>query len=383
MKYKLVLLISLLMIVVLGCIDGKTEELTPTKAVIKDRQLSINGEPSIIKGVGYSPVPIGSNKGKDYYTVKYKNIYNRDLPIIRKMGANTLRLWGWDNDADHTDFLNKMYNNGKDPIYLIASFWINAETNISSPEVRNQLKVDFRKMVAKHKNHPAILMWAVGNELNAQWKHDKNKMDDLFSLIDEMAKEAHLEEGANYHPVTTTLVDANVTETIATYDSKMTNLDVWSVQLYRGKDFGSYFKEYRTISSKPTAILEFGIDAYDEKNNREYEDKQAEYISSLWGHLENNFDTAIGGAVMTYSDGWYKGGIGRGKEGCPEYNTSYQSSCGYPINSHPDGFANVEYWGIVRIKDNGKAPDIIEPRQAYYTLQKKWTGVLYSPRQGS
>lgn len=372
MKNKKIFLVVLLVIIGLGCLEKEETTVNHTNVTIEGSKILVNNQPFIIKGIGYAPVPIGSSKGKDYYTTKYADLYNRDLPIIRSMNANTIRLWGWDNTADHTDFLNRMYNNGKDPIYLIASFWIGPDEDISSPEVRNKLKADFRQMVAKHKNHPAILMWAVGNELNAKWRYDKNKMDDLFSLINELAKEAHLEEGINYHPVTTTLVDANITETIETYDSNMTYLDVWSAQLYRGKDFGSFFKEYANVSSKPAAILEFGIDAYDDKNHKEYEDVQAEYLSSLWRHLEGYPDIAIGGSIMTYSDGWYKGNIGRGKDGCPEYNASFHSECGYAISSHPDGYANVEYWGVVRVKDNGKAPDIVEPRQAYYTLQKLW-----------
>jgi beta-galactosidase/beta-glucuronidase len=36
-------------------------------------------------------------------------------------------------------------------------------------------------MVSAHKNHPAILMWAVGNDLNADSMYGASK-DNLFSL---------------------------------------------------------------------------------------------------------------------------------------------------------------------------------------------------------
>ncbi len=384
MKNEKMFVMIVLIMIGLGCIEddpnistisGSTisAALGNTNVTVVGRQILVNEQHFIIKSVGYSPVPIGNDpdlKKRDYYTQEYANIYNRDLPLLREMGANTVRLWSWDNDADHTDFLNKAYNNGKDPIYIVAPFWISHRLDLSEPDVRTQLKSDFRKMVAKNKNNPAILMWIVGNELNAKGEHT---YDDLFSLIDEMAEQAHLEEGANYRPVTTSLVDKNITGTIAKYEKNMTHLDVWSVQLYRGKDFGSFFKEYQNVSSKPVVILEFGIDSYDDRKKAEYEDVQAEYASALWRHLIRNSDITAGGSIMSYSDGWYKGKISRGgRDNCPDDSASVHSDCGYPMPSHPDGYANVEWWGIMRTKDNGKNPDIVEPRKVYYTLKELW-----------
>jgi hypothetical protein len=186
----------------------------------------------------------------DYFTSDYSGIYDRDLPLLRDMGANTIRLWNWNNTADHLDFLDKAYNGGIDPIYVIAGFWINPDLDIDpdSPDnVREQLKSDFREMVAIHKNHPAILMWAIGNDLNADNMYGGN-FDHLFSLINEMAEEAHTEEGASYHPVTTALVDSNLISTISTYDSLVPSLDIWSANIYRGNTFGTLFNDYEAIS---------------------------------------------------------------------------------------------------------------------------------------
>lgn len=395
----LVILLLLISTISLGCIDNGKEEKTvndtsthkidkkienttitnsgniTTKITVKGRHLLVNGNPFIVKSVGYSPVPIGEDPEsyyRDYYSYKFKDIYNRDLPSIREMGANTIRLWAWKNDEDHTDFLNTAFNKGKDPIYVMASFWINPQSDFSSPEVRNKLKTDFRKMVSKNKDNPAILMWVIGNELNAEGEH---KYDSLFSLIDEMAEQAHTEEGANYHPVTTSLVDRNIIDTMSKYEKNTTHLDVWSVQLYRGKDFGDFFKEYQNVSTKPLLVLEFGIDAYDDRKKVEYEDVQAEYASTLWKHLVDNSDVVSGGSIMSYSDGWFKGKIDRdGREGCPDKDAWIHSDCGYSIQSHPDKYANVEWWGVARIKLNeSDGVDIVEPRKAYYTLKDLWT----------
>src|SRR5690606_33050437 len=97
----------------------------------------------------------------------------------------------WNNTADHFDFLNKAFNNGVDPIYVIAGYWINPGLDIdpqSPTNVRGQLKSDFRAMVATHKNHPSILMWSIGSDLNASSMYGSN-LNNLFSLINDMAAE--------------------------------------------------------------------------------------------------------------------------------------------------------------------------------------------------
>lgn len=141
---------------------------------INGRQILVNGLPFIVKGIGYSPIPIGVEPWSappygDYYTADKSFVYERDLPLLRQMAANTIRLWGWNNTANHNDFLDKAYNNGVNPIYVIVSFWMRESVypDISSPAARARIKADFRNMVALHKNHPAVLMWAIGNELNA------------------------------------------------------------------------------------------------------------------------------------------------------------------------------------------------------------------------
>lgn len=351
-----------------------------TNVTIKGYQMLVNGEPFTIKGTGYFPVPIGDDPEfapyGDYYTSNYAKIHDRDMKLLRDMGANTVRIRLRNDGIDYGDFLDKAYNNGKDPIYVIVSFEVGHRLNLSSLEVRNKLKADFRKLVSKYKSHPAILMWVVGNELNGRWRYSKQKLDDAFSIINEMALEAHLEEGDNYHPVTTSLVDANFSDTIRDYDPVMTNLDLWAVQVYRGKSFGNIFSEYAKFSSKPLAILEYGIDAYDDVHQTEYEDVQAEYVGALWNEIDQS-DVAIGGVITAYSDGWWKGKANlfspQTQPDCPDFDANLHSTCGYTINSHPDRFSNEEWWGIMRAKDNGREPDIMEPRKVYYTLKELWT----------
>jgi hypothetical protein len=250
--------------------------------------------------------------------------------------------------------------------------------DISSAEARTEIKSAFRNMVAAHKNHPGVLMWSIGNELNAPWNYG-NHLSDLFSLINEMASEAHMEEGPAYHPVTSPLADIDLIKTIAAYDSILNQLDLWSVQVYRGRSFGSLFSDYQNAGAKPLVILEYGIDAYDDQNGDEYGNigtpYQALYARTLWREMLKNSDVCAGGSIMAYSDEWWKGKYGNMDQNhmnCPENDPSLQSTCGYSNSAHPDGYSNEEWWGIMRTRDNGAGPDILQPRRIYYTLMSLW-----------
>ncbi len=136
----------------------------PTPVTVSGKQLLVNGAPFKVKGVVYSPVPIGEDPNLapygDYFTAPYSALYARDLPMVRALGANTLRLYHWGKSADHYDFLDRAFNGGVDPIYVIAGYWINEGLNLdpnSPTNVRGQLKADFREMVAAHKTHPEAM----------------------------------------------------------------------------------------------------------------------------------------------------------------------------------------------------------------------------------
>jgi hypothetical protein len=362
----------------------------PTNVTTSGRQLLVSGNPFIMKGVIYSPVPIGDDAEAaapygDYFTFNYNIIYSRDLPLLREMGANTVRLWTWDGTADHHDFLDSAYNGGENPIYVIAGYWINPGLDIdpqSPTNVRQQLTDNFTAMVAAHKNHPAIVMWAIGNDLNGSWMYGGN-LENLFSLINEMAAAAHAEEGSNYHPVTAVLMDSNLISTISAYDAAVPSLDVWGANVYRGNTFGTLFNDFTAASSKPLAILEYGIDAFDNVHGDEYENigtpYQGTYGEALWNEIKANSGVCIGGSIREYSDEWWKGKYSSTGTGCPDNNPALHSACGYAMSSSPDGYDNEEWWGIMRTAASASGPDTMQTRVLYYVLQELWAPSANTP----
>ena len=279
--------------------------------------------------------------------------------------------------ADHLDFLDQAYHNGDKPIYVIPDFQINPDLNIDpgSPD-REKLTSDFRRMVALHKNHPAILMWSIGNNLNQVYS---GNLDNLFSLINDLALAGHEEEGESYHPVTTALADMDLAQTLTNYGGSSLSLDVWGANVYRGNSFGDLFSSY--TSNKPLLIMGFGIDAFDQVNGMEYEaigrPYQAEYAQTLWGEITENSGVCLGGVIRSFSDEWWLGKSTSGS-GCPDLDPSTHGLCGYEQGNQPDGYTNEEWWGIMRSRVNGSGLDLMEPRSVYYRLQSIWNPPAYS-----
>eukprot|EP00966_Prymnesium_polylepis_P306537 7083399-Prymnesium_polylepis.1 len=96
-------------LVAVGCLAGVAAK----RAEVVGRQLLLDGKPTLLKGVCYSPVPINESvyfePYGDYFTTDFSFIWLRDLPLIRAMGANMLRVYGWRMDNDHSDFMVRLW----------------------------------------------------------------------------------------------------------------------------------------------------------------------------------------------------------------------------------------------------------------------------------
>lgn len=97
----------------------------------------------------------------------------RDLELLKRIGGNSVRTWGHEQ-LDHTvtlrdgsthtlpDALHRM------GLTVAAGFWLQHPRHgfdyADADAVRRQLET-LRAWVARHKHHPAVLCWVVGNEV--------------------------------------------------------------------------------------------------------------------------------------------------------------------------------------------------------------------------
>ncbi len=350
------------------CIRYKPESKGPVK--INCSGLYVNNKSFTAKGVGYQAIPIGKTAESlqdKQYMYDDVGIRQRDFPLLREMNANTIRTWA---EVMSESWMDDLYNNGEDPIYVLMGFWINCNENYGDPTIRQGYIDKFTDYVTTYKDHPAVLAWALGNENNLGYCISSSYIDDFYSLGNELARIAYEIEGENYHPVGIVNGDLGYIG-FSEYnadDASLNYTDFWGSNVYPGKTFGDWFDDYAALSGKPLFITEYGIDAWNHSNNQEQEGAQAEWVLNQWNDI-NNADMTIGSALMAYSDEWWKGG----SYGCDnKYTHGY---CGYSTTKHPDGYSNEEWWGVMRTVDNGANPDIMQPRQVYYALQEAFAEV--------
>jgi len=347
-----------------GCTDGSCNPKPISTGNIKviGRKLYVDGTEYTAKGIGYAPVPIGSSPDSGYDITVHSELRARDFPLLREMNCNTIRTWG---KVGQESFLDDSWNNGVNPIRVLMGFWLGTNRDYTSQTVRQSILNEFETYVTAYKDHPAVLVWAIGNEENYFYGGGNPvKHAAYFSLINEMAKLAYTIEGADYHPVLAISLEmpgafATVgNEGAGSDDASIPYVDIWGINNYPGHTFGNWFDTYKTKTSKPLIITEYGIDALNNTDKTEQEATQADWILANWNEIEAN---CVGGSLMAYSDEWWKAG-----------SVNSHDYGGYTTSTHPDGYSNEEWWGIMRTVDNGASPDIMQPREVYYALKNAW-----------
>jgi len=336
---------------------------------VDGRRLLVDGKSFFVKSVGYSPVPIGVDASAqppygDYFTNSNDSFYVRDIPVLKALGTNALKLWGWNISADHSDFLDLAIAND---IWVIPTFWMGPGTypNLADSRVIAQVTADFQTWLSAINNHPAVLFYNIGSDLNADWNYGAER-DAVYSLIDKLAALGKSLQPANAsRPFSTALNDQHALEDINKYEASTPNIAIWSVNAYRGCSFKGIFTQFAAASRRPLFISEFGIDAFNDQRMTVDEPLQAACVSSLWGEIVNG-SVSIGGAIVEYQDEWWKGKLAQADArhpGCPNYNASFHSNCGYP-SDFPDSYTNQAWFGIV---DEDYAP-----REVFTAIQKLW-----------
>lgn len=162
---------------------------------------SRSGKPYFVNGAG------GTNKMEE----------------VKAKGGNSIRTWttgGGKAILDQADKLGLTVTMGLNVARERHGFNYD-----DAAAVKKQLE-QLRMEVRKYKDHPALLAWGIGNELNLDYKNPR-----VWDAVNDIAKMIH-EEDPN-HPATTMLAGINQKE-IDFIKEKCTSLDLISVQVYGG-----------------------------------------------------------------------------------------------------------------------------------------------------
>lgn len=265
----------------------------------------------------------------------------------------------------------------------------------------------YETVVESFKNHPAILMWAVGNEWNFNRLYDDASTLDDASLAVETAAQ-RIKTIDSHHPVSSILGDkfedaapvggCPPSWKIRDVLQRCPGIDIWGLNVYRGNSFGLLFDQWKeqwiliNQPPKPFFISEFGTDSFysaaytadgtcsvraDSVTGYEDEQRQSDFVLGLWDeikiHLSAPYSTELctGGVIFEFNDAlWKVGNYNIGLGGLVDYNNppdnhsfdDYNSEGFVVYGGSPDGVLNEEYFGLV--KDNRL------PKVAYGTMKE-------------
>ena len=101
-------------------------------------------------------------------------------------GGNSFRTWRTDNGAESgREILDRAQSNG---LYVTMGLDLSRERqgfDYNDPAAVQRQLADVQRQVLEYKDHPALLMWAIGNELNLNAKNPKvwDAVNDISKMI--------------------------------------------------------------------------------------------------------------------------------------------------------------------------------------------------------
>jgi hypothetical protein len=334
---------------------------------IVGRQMLVDGKPFTVKGVNYGYTPVGSGYSTYDWTI-HPEFYKADFALIRAMGANTIRLHSMPTDSK---LLDAAYEYGLYVIITCTVAW-NKDFNVQAN--RDQVLSDLTVTVNKWKDHPALLIWLIGNEINFH----TTSLTGWYNLLNECALKVRELEGINHHPVTSAEANINDLGSVVNRsdDAHMPDLDIWAAQVYMGNTtgFDAMFGTYASRSSKPLILTEFGCDAYNTISNAEDEISQAETLKGQLNIIQTHLsavkatEECIGSCIFQWADDWSKNQWGA-VNSTHDITGTWNNEAYYDYENSTKNNMNEEWWGLCSISAGTDAKTL---RQAYYEVQAKW-----------
>ncbi len=318
---------------------GVTGPIGTGPITIAGRQVRVGGAPIEMRGVCWNPVPRG---GVHPQNLDFAGFVDRDLPLMKNAGVNVVRTY---EPILNRAVLDKLHAAGIKVAMTVYS-WGGADPSVAVSHV-NAVK-----------NHPAVLLWLVGNEWNYNGLYVGMSFD---ASRDRLQQVASMIRGADAsHPIATIYGDVPSAATVAA----MPAIDVWGINTYRGYSFGNLFSTWAGVSGKPMFVAEYGADAWDARTGSANLTAQADATRNLATEIVNNSTlrggSTFGGTIFEWADEWWKDGAGS------PWN---QESGGIAPGGgpHPDAVFNEEWWGIVTLDR--------QTRPAYESLRSVYTAL--------
>jgi hypothetical protein len=165
------------------------------------------------------------HRGGEPYEIRGAGMESNDIAVFVSHGGNSIRTWRTDNA--HSSGLEVLDNAARHGVTVTLCIEIGRERHgfdyDDEEAVAAQLEFA-RGEVEKYKDHPALLVWMVGNEPNLHFKNPK-----VFDAINDISKMIHEVDGK--HPTTTALAGFNA-NLAGLIETRVPDLDFVSIQMY-------------------------------------------------------------------------------------------------------------------------------------------------------
>jgi hypothetical protein len=297
--------------------DGSIETPTPFK----------------LKGVCWSPTGIGETNENGYAGL-YTKYGPTDSALMSSLNANAVKTYGaFETNSNGEALLDNLYQRGVMVIMSVILWHGTAEGK------------RYLDAVGRFKDHPAILLWLVGNEINYNSLYGAASYQDALRIVNTAIDDIHAADPD--HPVAVSFGEIPTQSQYA----QIPNADLWSINLYPSLNFAHRFNTWTSLSEKPLMVGEYGADAYDTNARRENQTAQADAVAQLTQQIVAQYSAddpshaALGGTPFTLSDEWWKS----------EGEADVHDTGGFQNAVHPDNFANEEWWGLCSIQRTPRA----------------------------
>jgi len=226
---------------------------------------------------------------------------DRQLATLVAAGGNSIRTWG--TYINTIDLLNEAHSLG---ITVLMGLWVGHEQHgfdyNNEAAIQAQL-AGFRSMVQSYRNHPAVLAWGIGNEVELGVANYNPK---VWNAINEIALMIKQEDGN--HPTLTVVAGIDVTKATL-IKQRAPDLDMLGVNAYGG--IGGVDQTLQTANwNKPYLITEWGPNGQWESPKTNWgapleassTDKAALYKSRYQNSIAAHPGKCLGSYVFLWSD---------------------------------------------------------------------------------
>lgn len=288
-----------------------------------------NGQPFMIKGAsGYT-----------------------HLDKLREIGGNTIRTWDTVNLGAILDEAQR--NN----LAVIAGLSMPVSAYLDyfykdTAKTGAQYRA-FANTVKRYRDHPALLMWCLGNELNFTWKPGYGAFYKTYNRLLDM-----IHTTDPNHPVTSTMPNFNIAQTMM-IKWKVPRLDLISFNTFgKLKNLNRQLRTYAWCWNGPFLITEWGAYGPWESSLTSWDapientsTKKAEHYRALYGQLPVSSPRFLGALVFYW---------GQKQETTPTWFSMFDEQD-----------AATEAVSVIQHLWTGRQPSTRAPRIKYMLLNNK------------